>query len=77
MVPKVILASEAFAAYVAGERSLVRVRPLVDQQIVGLREVATAVAADVLFLRSVTGGEVLFFKGYNRRTTNTGFQRFL
>ncbi len=48
MITKVVLAAEGLAAEVAAEGPLVGVRPLVDQQIVGLGKLALAEAADEL-----------------------------
>ena len=52
MIPEVVLSPEPLAADVAGIRSLVRVSPLVDQQIVRLREVTAAETTDELLLWS-------------------------
>lgn len=49
-----VLSSEGFPANVAGIRSLICVCPLVDEQVVGLGELAVAVLADELFLWSGT-----------------------
>ena len=51
VVSEVVLTAKGFAAYVAGERPLVRVRPLVYEEVVALSEVTRAVLADELFLR--------------------------
>ena len=48
VVPQVVLATERLAADLAVERPLVRVRALVDQQVVALRELVRAEPADVL-----------------------------
>lgn len=50
VVSEVVLSTEGFAAHVAGERPLVRVRPLVYEEVVALGEVTRAVLADELFL---------------------------
>ena len=50
MVPEVVLSSEGFVADVTGIRPLVRVRPLVDQQVVGFGKMAATELADKLFL---------------------------
>jgi len=50
MVSQVVLSPESFVANVAGVGSLVRVRSLVNQQVVGLGEAALAVLADELLL---------------------------
>ena len=55
MVPQVILSSECLSTGVAGEGSLVCVRPLVDEQVVGLGELTRAELADKPLLGS--GGE--------------------
>lgn len=47
-----ILPSEGFATYVARIRPLVGMRPLVDQQIVALRELPAAELTNKLFLGS-------------------------
>ena len=52
MVAQMVLAPERLAADVARVRPLVRVRALVDQQIVRLGELSVAVLADELFLRA-------------------------
>ena len=50
VVPEVVLAPERLAADVARVGPLVRVRALVDQQVVGLGELAAAELADELLL---------------------------
>ena len=45
VVPEVVLPPERLAADVAGVGPLVRVGPLVDQQVVGLGEVALTILA--------------------------------
>ena len=50
VVPEVVLPPEGLAADVTREGPLVRVRPLVDQQVVALAELALAVLADVALL---------------------------
>ena len=64
MVPQMVLSPESFPAYLARVWSLVRVGPLVNQQVVRLGEVASAEPADVLLLDPVvrknprfTGGD--------------------
>lgn len=52
VVPEMVLSAEGFVAHIARERALVGVRPLVNQQIVRLGELALAVPADELLLRS-------------------------
>lgn len=52
VISEVVLASEGLPADVAGEGPLVRVRPLVDQEVVALGEVSRAVLADELLLGS-------------------------
>ena len=52
MVPQVILSSECLSTGVAGEGSFVRVRPLVDEQVVGLGELTGAELADKPLLGS-------------------------
>ena len=52
VVAEVVLPPEGLAADVAGEGPLVRVRPLVDQQVVALGELPLAVLADVPLLGS-------------------------
>jgi hypothetical protein len=51
MVPQMVLPPERLAANVAGEGPLVRVRPLVDEQVVGLCELPVAELADELLAR--------------------------
>ncbi len=51
VVPEVVLAPEGLVAHVARVRALVRVRPLVDEQVVALGEVALAELADELLPR--------------------------
>lgn len=53
VVAEVVLASECLATDVTGERTFVCVRALVDQEVVGLGEVALAVLTDILFLGPV------------------------
>lgn len=53
MVPEVVLSPEGLAADLTWVRPLVRVCPLVDQQVVGLAKVTAAIFADKLFLGSV------------------------
>lgn len=50
MVPEVVLSSEGFVADITGIWPLVRVRPLVDQKVVGFGKMAAAELADKLFL---------------------------
>lgn len=50
MIPEVVLAPEGFSTDVARERSLVCVCPLVDQEVVGLGEMATTELTDVFLL---------------------------
>lgn len=47
-----ILPSEGFTTYVARVRPLIGMRPLVDQQIVALRELPAAELTNELFLGS-------------------------
>lgn len=58
VVPQVVLPPERLAADVTRVRTLVGVRALVDQQVVGLGELAVAVLADELLLwsRSIRSG---------------------
>ena len=49
VVTKMILPSERLAADITGEGPLVRVGPLVNQQVVALAELPLAVLADVAF----------------------------
>jgi hypothetical protein len=51
VVPQMVLPPERLAAHVAREGSLVRVRPLVDEQVVGLCELSVAELADELLAR--------------------------
>ena len=51
VVTEMVLPPEGLAADIAGERSLVRVRALVDHEVVGLGELAVAVLADEPLLR--------------------------
>lgn len=50
VIPEVILSPERLAANITGIRPLVRVGPLVDEQIVRLGELSVAELADELFL---------------------------
>lgn len=50
MVSEMVLASEGFSTDVTWEGSLVCVCPLVDQEVVGLGEMATTEFTDVLLL---------------------------
>lgn len=52
MIPEVVLPSESLAANIARVRPLVRVSPLVNQQIVRFRELSIAELTDELFLGS-------------------------
>lgn len=52
VVPEVVLPTEGLAADVAGVGPLVRVCPLVDEEVVAFGEVSAAVLADELFLGS-------------------------
>lgn len=52
VIPQMILPPESLSADVARVGSLIRVSPLVDQQIVGLGELSVAVLADELLLRT-------------------------
>ena len=52
VVSQVVLASKGFPANVARVRSLVRVRPLVDQQVVALGELPVAELANETLLWS-------------------------
>ena len=54
MVPEMVLSPEALAADVAGVGSLVRVGPLVDEQVVRLGEVSATEPTDVLLLHPET-----------------------
>lgn len=54
MIPQMILPAEGLAAYIARVRSLVGMRPLMDQQIVAFRELSIAELADELLLGSLT-----------------------
>lgn len=51
MVPQVVLPPESLVADVTGVRPLVRVGPLVDEEVVGLGEVPAAELADELLFR--------------------------
>ena len=53
MVSEMVLSSEGFPTGFTWVRPLVRVRPHVYEKVVGFGEVALAVVADELFLRSV------------------------
>lgn len=55
MIPQMILPSKRFPANVTGIRSLIRVGPLVYQQIIALGELSVAEFAYELFLRSLAG----------------------
>ena len=57
VISEVILASECLAAYVAWIRPLVRVSSLVNEQVVGLGEVASAEFTNV-FLAFAFGGNL-------------------
>lgn len=50
MVSEMVLAPEGFSTDVAGEGSLVCVCPLVDEEVVGLGEMATTELTDVFLL---------------------------
>lgn len=50
VVPEVVLPAEGLAADVAGVGTLVGVRPLVDQEVIGLGELPVAELADELLL---------------------------
>ena len=52
VVPQMVLAPKGLVADITCERPLISVRPLVDQQIVGLGELSLAVFADILLLQS-------------------------
>lgn len=52
MISQVILSSKGLPTNIARIRPLIGMRPLVDQQIVALRELPVAELADELFLRS-------------------------
>ena len=47
VVPQVVLPAEGLVADITGVGTLVRVRPLVDQQVVGVGELPLAVPANV------------------------------
>ena len=63
MVPQVVLPPEGLAADVAGVGPLVRVGPLVYQQVVGLGELSVTELANKLLL------------GYKEKLENTQFKR--
>ena len=50
MVPKVVLSSKGFVADITGVWPLIRVRPLMDQKVVGFGKMAATELADKLFL---------------------------
>lgn len=50
MVPEVILSSEGLVADIAGVRPLICMRPLVDQEVVGFREMSATKLADEFLL---------------------------
>jgi len=50
VVPEVVLSPEGLVADITGIRPLVRVRPLVDQKVVGFGKMAAAELADKFFL---------------------------
>ena len=52
VVPEMVLPPEGLATYFTGVGPLVRVRALVDQQVVGLGELALAELADEPLLRA-------------------------
>jgi len=56
MIPQVILSPEGLAANVAGVGPLIRVGPLVDEEVVGLGELPVAVLADELLLWATAAG---------------------
>lgn len=55
MIPQMILPTEGLSANIARVRPLVRVSPLVNQQIVTLGELSITEFTDELFLRSLSG----------------------
>ena len=52
MIPEMVLSAEPLATDVTGVGSLVRVGPLVDEQVVRLGEVTPTEPTDVLLLRA-------------------------
>lgn len=50
MVPEVVLSSEGLVADITGVWPLIRVRPLMDQKVVGFGKMAATELADKLFL---------------------------
>ena len=55
VVPQVVLPPERLAAHVTREGTLVRVRALMDEQVVGLGELAVTKFADKLLARTAGG----------------------
>ena len=56
-----VLPPKGFVADITCERPLICVRPLVDQEVVGLGELSLAVLADVLLLQSFGEGYLWLF----------------
>jgi len=52
MIAEVVLTAEGFSTNVARVGPLIRVRPLVDEEVVGFGELTIAELADKLLLRS-------------------------
>ena len=73
MISQVVLSSEGLLADVATEGSFVRVRSLVNEEIVAFRESAIAIFADELFLRPrrSSSSRSLFQRRFPRRWTAT------
>lgn len=59
VVSEVVLSSEGLPADLTGVRSLIRVSPLMNQQVVRLCKMAAAILADELLFGSIEKGVVL------------------
>lgn len=62
-----ILPSEGFTTYVARVRPLIGMRPLVDQQIIALRELPAAELTNELFLGSGRAASPWYTRVYRDR----------
>ena len=65
MVPQVVLSPKAFSTDLTRVWSLIRVSPLVNQQVVGLGEVTSTKPTDVLLLDPVVRKKPSFTGGDN------------
>lgn len=76
MIPQMILPPERFSADIAGIRSFVRMRPLVNQEIVAFSELPIAKLANKLFLGPLSG-QSPGKKGGGRRYRKRGMQSLM